>query len=189
MEVDHQIVWVTTLSPDARSLAWCQADLDKILTGVTVTPTAPAAPAPPDPGPAAPDSPPPAGGATVTIAGLVGTWGVGGGATITGGQSSFFSEWYTVKADGSYTYSFQGRANNHTIRETGAGKLTFAGDLLVFEGTREGTRQHMKLHLIDFQAGKDGSGVLTLLDESYPTTPENIGLYKQAWIREPAKKK
>ena len=175
--IDRQEVWVTTLSPDVRALGWCAGDLDKVLTSATATPAAPA------------NTPAPPANVSITMADLVGKWGVGGGATITGGESSSFSEWYTFKADNSYTYSFQGRVNNHTIRETGSGTLAFAGDLLVFDGTREGVHQSMKQHLIDFQAAKDGSAVLTLLYDSYPATAENIAAYKRLWIREAAQKK
>lgn len=146
------------------------------------------------------NTPPPApapGAATINLSDLVGKWGNNGASTLSyvdgdgnysGSSTAFFGEWYTFKADGTYTMSFQGRANNHTIRETGTGKVTFSGDLLIFDGTREGAHSTMKLRLLGFQTAKDGTAVLTLLDAEYPLTEGNIGLYKQAWIRVPEKK-
>lgn len=153
----------------------------------------------PAPAPAEAPAPAPATGAvTIHLSDLVGKWGNNGASTLSyvdadgnysGSSTAFFGEWYTFKADGSYTMSFQGRANNHTIRETGAGRVTFSGDLLIFEGTREGAPSMMKLRLLGFQTAKDGTAVLTLLDAQYPLTEGNIGLYKEAWIRDPENKK
>jgi hypothetical protein len=185
-----QTVTLITLATNATALAWCRGDLDALVKDIQVTATD--APAPP---PASDTAP--AKGVTVRLADLVGKWGNNGAATTSyvdsagnysGTSSTFFGEFYTIKADGSYTYSFQGRANNHTIRESGTGKIAFSGDLIVITGTRADTKFSKKYHLINYQAGKDGTAVLTLLDEAYPATAGNIGLYKEAWIKNPPQK-
>ncbi|MEO8024835.1 MAG: hypothetical protein ABI823_00095 [Bryobacteraceae bacterium] len=128
---------------------------------------------------------------TIHVADLAGEWRHGASSVAdyvnrsTGAFSStstvFYGETYEIAADGRYTYRFQGRANNHTVREGSSGVVEMGGEFVVFRDI-PGTRVR-KYRFINYQPAIGGSTVLTLLPSDYPVNSSNLGLYGEQWVR------
>jgi hypothetical protein len=121
---------------------------------------------------------------TITIADLVGTWDQGAGSvqtyidSNTGNYSRtdtvFYSEHYSIKADGTFEYKFTGRSNNHTTRESDSGIVILSGGsiILKFNG-----RSAYRYQFISFMTQPNGSAILTLVPLG-----ANDKLYDADWM-------
>ncbi|HET9987286.1 MAG TPA: hypothetical protein VFQ65_02180 [Kofleriaceae bacterium] len=197
VELGAQVVPVLVYSQNRAMLKTMQPDTDKMLASLQL-----AAPAP-GPGPApvpAPTQPAPATSGprmltTITLADLAGSWSThdqavttyvdGSTGAYSGTMATSTQDWFQIKADGSYTRTFQGLANGHVVRETGKGTITLAPDAIVFT---EAGREYRRFHFLQFAIDADGTAHWQLLDAQYPITQPNIGLYAEKWVRAVVKK-
>lgn len=210
-----QITTLVVFTADATSARSYQEDIDGVMTSIRFPTTAPSAPAPasPAPGDAAPA---PAKGkpvikTSITIADLVGTWGVGDSSTTTyvdsssgayrGTESVFYGESYAVSANGAFTYKFVGASGGigaHVVKEADSGTIGFSGDFVVlaFKGQR-GTR---KMHFVSYFTEPNGTTHLVLVPENYKLDaasianncgprggPINHCISGDSWVRAPSK--
>ena len=120
---------------------------------------------------------------SITIADLVGDWSDSGGANVVtyvhsgsgsyaGTDATFSTGWYTIKSDGSFTQKFQGRTDNHTVREVSSGTFTLSGGNIIVNYTGGDRRTSMKYQFVAYMTLPNGGAVLTLiyLGESTPYT-------------------
>ncbi|MBZ5525693.1 MAG: hypothetical protein LAP21_26015 [Acidobacteriia bacterium] len=134
--------------------------------------------------------------ATVSVADLVGDWKYGDASVVSyvnstsgsyaGTSTTFSGEFYTIAADGRYTYNFQGMTGGHIVREKSAGIVEFSGEFVVFH-EKPGNKLK-RFHFISYEQGLGGGTLLTLLPESYEVSSSNIAMYAARFAREPAKK-
>ena len=149
---------------------------------------------------------------SISMADLAGTWSEGGANVISyvhpgtgnygGTDTTFFSSWYTIKPDGSFTNSFQGRTANHTVRETSSGTITLSGGYIIVKFTGGESRGTYKYQFIAYMVLPNGGAVLTLIhvadnDAGYsPDAQIQVCGHAHAyitcgpgieWIRKPAK--
>ncbi len=133
---------------------------------------------------------------TITLADLIGDWKFGDASVVSyvnsttgtyaGSSTTFSGEFYTVTADGHYTYNFQGGTGGTFIREKSAGVVEFAGEFIVFH--EKPTNKLTRFHFIAYEQGLGGGTLLTLLPESYEVTPSNVALYASRFARDRPKK-
>ncbi|MGH8500328.1 MAG: hypothetical protein ACRERV_16195, partial [Methylococcales bacterium] len=110
---------------------------------------------------------------SITMDDLAGIWSEGGANVISyvhpgtgnygGTDTTFFSEWYTIKANGTFTSSFQGRTANHTVRETSSGTITLDGGYIIVKYTGGESRGTYKYQFIAYMVLPNGGAVLTLI--------------------------
>jgi len=107
---------------------------------------------------------------TITVADLAGFWKSGLVTSIdyysNSGQYQSNSltavnYGYTIAANGSYTYNFNGLVNNRATNDDDAGVIELGGGFLTFKG-RKYTRRH---RFVNLQQALDGSTVLTLFPD------------------------
>jgi hypothetical protein len=133
---------------------------------------------------------------TVSVADLVGDWKYGDASVVSyvnsstgnyaGTSTAFTGEFYTISADGRYTYSFQGMSGGHIIREKSAGVVEFSGEFIVFH--EKPSNKLLRYHFIAYEQGLGGATLLTLLPEAYQVSSSTIGMYAARFAREPIKK-
>lgn len=134
--------------------------------------------------------------ATVSVADLVGNWKYGDASVVSyvssttgnyaGTSTTFTGEFYTITADGRYTYNFQGMTGGHIVREKSAGVVEFSGEFVVFH--EKPSNKLLRYRFISYEQGLSGATLLTLLPESYPVNSSNIAMYAARFVREPVKK-
>jgi len=195
VEVGAQVVPVLLYSQNRAMLKALQADTDKMLASLQVAAPIPAAAPTPAAAPAAPATSGARMLTTVTLADLAGSWSThdqavttyvdGSTGAYSGTMATSTQDWFQIKADGTYTRSFQGLANGHVVRETGKGAITLAPDAIVFT---EAGREYRRFHFLQFAIDADGTAHWQLLDAQYPITKPNIGLYAEKWVRAVVKK-
>ena len=110
---------------------------------------------------------------SITMADLAGTWSEGGANVISyvhpgtgnygGTDTTFFSEWYTIKPDGSFTSSFQGRTANHTVREKSSGTIILDGGYIIVKPTGGDRIISTRYQFIAYMVLPNGAAVLTLI--------------------------
>ena len=107
---------------------------------------------------------------TITTADLSGKWEIGG-ASVTSyfnsssgnyssTDTSFFGEWYTIRADGSFDSNFQGRTSNHTVREADSGTILLDGGIIIFKFKQKPAKRYQ---FVAYMEHPNGAAVLTLL--------------------------
>ena len=111
---------------------------------------------------------------SITMADLAGIWDNGGAAVTTyvnsssgnysGTDTTFFTENYSIKPDGSFTHSFQGRTSNHTVRETSTGTFSISdGCIWVTVTGGEGKGSRTRYQFVSFMTLPNGGAVLTMI--------------------------
>jgi hypothetical protein len=106
---------------------------------------------------------------TITLADLAGKWQIGG-ANVTsyfnssGNYSStdttFFGEWYTIRANGTFDSQFQGRTSNHTVRESDSGTIVLDGGTVTFKFKQKAA---MRYQFVAYMDAPKGGAVLSLI--------------------------
>lgn len=88
---------------------------------------------------------------------------------------------YTIRTDGTYTYSMAGMNNRWMIPEQGTGNVEVKDGLITL---RPGATKCMaSYHVISCLSGVDGSTVLTLLQDTYEPSTASINSYAEKWVR------
>lgn len=105
----------------------------------------------------------------ITMADLAGNWDIGAGSVLTYVDSysgdyshtstTFYGEQYVIKADGSFTYKFTGRANNITVREADSGNVILSGGFITFKFKERAIR---RFQFISFMTQPNGASILSL---------------------------
>ncbi len=149
---------------------------------------------------------------SITMNDLAGNWSEGGANVISyvnpssgnygGTDTTFFSDYYAIKADGTFESRFQGRTANHTVRETSTGTITLSGGYISLKYTGGENRGTYKYQFISYMVLPNGGAVLTLIhvgenDAGYsPDALIQVCGHAHAyitcgpgieWIRKPAK--
>jgi hypothetical protein len=107
---------------------------------------------------------------TITMADLVGKWELGG-ASVTSyinsssgnyssTDTSFFGQWYTIRANGTYESQFQGRTSNQTVRESDSGTIILDGGFVIIKSTKNPA---LRNQFVAFMVQPDGAAILSLL--------------------------
>jgi hypothetical protein len=125
---------------------------------------------------------------SITMADLVGTWDQGAASVTTyvdsssgnysGTDTTFYTENYTIKPDGTFDHRFQGRTSNHTVREASGGTITLSGGYVIVKfttGERKGSTY--RYQFIAFMTLPNGGAVLTLIhvgDNDNGYNPEQL---------------
>ncbi|MBZ5533126.1 MAG: hypothetical protein LAO20_16975 [Acidobacteriia bacterium] len=179
LETGKSFVPVVVLAPNRSVLDALQETLRAVIGSIRVAPLM-----------AAPIK------ATVSVADLVGDWKYGDASVVSyvnsttgsyaGTSTTFSGEFYTITADGRYTYNFQGMTGGHIVREKSAGMLEFSGEFIVFH--EKPSNKLKRYRFISYEQGLGGGTLLTLLPESYEVSSSNIAMYAARFAREPAKK-
>lgn len=133
---------------------------------------------------------------TVSTADLVGDWRYGDASVVNyvntttgayvGSSTTFSGEYYTIAADGRYSFSFQGMSGGRVIRDKAEGVVEFSGEFIVFH--EKPSDRLTRYRFIAYEQGLAGGTLLTLLAEAYPVTSANIALYGSRFAREPLKR-
>jgi hypothetical protein len=105
---------------------------------------------------------------TITMADLAGTWEIGGASvqqyvsssTQSYSSVSFGRTKYTVRANGTYESSFQGRASNTTIRESDSGAIVLDGGFITMKSRQNPA---MRYQFVAFMNQANGAAVLSLI--------------------------
>ena len=149
---------------------------------------------------------------SITLNDLAGNWSEGGANVISyvnpssgnygGTDTTFFSDYYAIKADGTFESRFQGRTANHTVRETSTGTITLSGGYIYLKYTGGENRGTYKYQFVAYMVLPNGGAVLTLIhvgenDAGYsPDALIQVCGHAHAyitcgpgieWIRKPAK--
>ncbi|MEP7075964.1 MAG: hypothetical protein ABI878_09145 [Acidobacteriota bacterium] len=124
---------------------------------------------------------------SITMADLVGTWDNGGASVTTyvnsasgnysGTDTSFFTENYTIRSDGTFTSSFQGRTSNHTVREKASGIISLSGPYINIKFTGGERSGNYKYQFVAYMTPPNGGAVLTFIhiaDNDTGYTPERL---------------
>jgi hypothetical protein len=133
---------------------------------------------------------------TITIPDLVGDWKYGDASVVSyvssatgnyaGTSTTFTGEFYTITADGRYTYNFQGMTGGHIVREKSAGVVEFGGEFVIFH--EKPSNRLKRYRFVSCEQGLSGAWLLTLLPEAYEVSSSNIAMYAARFVREPGKK-
>ncbi|MGH7782483.1 MAG: hypothetical protein ACREO5_01370 [Candidatus Binatia bacterium] len=120
---------------------------------------------------------------TITLADLAGKWEIGG-ASVTSyfssssgnyssTDTSFFGEWYTIHADGTFNSSFQGRTSNHTVRESDTGMVVLSGGTVTFKYDHKAA---MRYQFVAYMDEPKGAAILTMIHigDSSPFDAEGL---------------
>jgi hypothetical protein len=111
---------------------------------------------------------------SITMADLVGTWDNGAASVTTyvdsssgnyaGTDTTFFTENYTIKPDGTFDHRFQGRTGNHTVREVASGTITLSGAYILVKFTAgESKGSVYKYQFVAFMTLPNGGAVLSII--------------------------
>ncbi|MEP7074752.1 MAG: hypothetical protein ABI878_02995 [Acidobacteriota bacterium] len=124
---------------------------------------------------------------SITMADLVGTWDNGGASVTTyvdsssgnysGTDTSFFTENYTIKSDGTFEHRFQGRASNHTVREVDGGTVALSGGYITLKFTAGERHGSYRYQFVSYMTLPNGGAVLTFIhigDNDKGYTPEQL---------------
>ena len=121
---------------------------------------------------------------SITMADLAGTWDHGAGGVTTyvdsgsgnyaGTDTTFYSESYTIRANGTFDHRFAGRTANHTVRETATGTITLSGGTITVKYTSGSTYRYQ---FISFMELANGGAVLSLVQIG-----QNDPLYDGNWL-------
>jgi len=121
---------------------------------------------------------------SITMADLVGTWDQGAASVTTYVDSSsgdyshtdttFYSESYTIKPDGTFDHRFQGRTANHTVREADSGTIVLSGGNILVKFDRGTTYRYQ---FISFMTLPNNGALLSLVHIG-----ENENLYGPDWM-------
>jgi len=133
---------------------------------------------------------------TIGVADLVGDWKTGGASVVSyvngstgtyaGTSVTFAGDYYSIAADGRYSYRFQGLSSGSVIRAAAAGTVEFGGEWVVFH--ERPSDKLTRYRFVSYEQGLTGATLMTLLPEAYPITGSNIALYAARFVREaPAK--
>jgi hypothetical protein len=111
---------------------------------------------------------------SITIADLVGTWDSGAASVTTyvdsssgnyaGTDTTFYTENYAIKPDGTFAHRFQGRTGNHTVREVDSGTITLSGGDVIVKftgGNRKGSTY--RYQFVAFMTLPNGGAVLSII--------------------------
>ena len=134
--------------------------------------------------------------ATIGIPDLVGDWKYGDASVVSyvssatgnysGTSAVFTGEFYTITADGRFTYNFQGMSGGHIVREKAAGVVEFGGEFVIFH--EKPSNKLKRYRFVSCEQGLSGAWLLTLLPESYEVNSSNIAMYAARFVREPGNK-
>lgn len=105
---------------------------------------------------------------SITLADLAGKWQIGGanvmsyfsGGNFSHTDTTFFGEWYTIRADGTFDSKFQGRTGNTTIREADSGTIILNGGTVTFKYKQ---KPAMRYQFVAYMSQPNGAAVLTLI--------------------------
>jgi hypothetical protein len=132
----------------------------------------------------------------IDVADLVGDWKTGDASVVSyvngstgtyaGTSVSFAGDYYSITADGRYSYRFQGLSSGSVVRAAAAGTVEFSGEMVVFHERPSG--KLTRYRFVSYEQGLTGATLMTLLPEAYPVTGSNIALYAARFVRDaPAK--
>ncbi len=150
---------------------------------------------------------------SITMADLAGDWSDSGGANVVtyvhsgtgsyaGSDATFSTGWYAIKSDGSFTQKFQGRTDNHSVREVSSGTFTLSGEYIIVSYTGGERRTTSKYQFVAYMTLPNGGAVLSLIylgADGKPYTPEALIEVcghahafitcgpGEVWVRKPAK--
>ncbi len=133
---------------------------------------------------------------TIGVADLVGDWKTGGASVVSyvngstgtyaGTSVTFAGDYYSIAADGRYSYRFQGLSSGSVVRAAAAGTVEFSGEWVVFH--ERPSDKLTRYRFVSYEQGLTGATLMTLLPEAYAVTGSNIALYAARFVREaPAK--
>jgi hypothetical protein len=124
---------------------------------------------------------------SITMADLVGTWDQGAASVTTyvdsssgnyaGTDTTFYTENYTIKSDGTFDHRFQGRTANHTVREVNSGTITLSGDYIIVKFTTGERSATYRYQFIALMTLPNGGAVLSLIhigDNDKGYNPEQL---------------
>jgi len=132
----------------------------------------------------------------IEVADMVGDWKTGNASVVSyvsgstgnyaGTSVTFAGDYYSIAADGRYSYKFQGLSSGSVVRAAATGTVEFSGDLVVFH--ERPSDKLTRFRFVSYEQGLTGATLMTLLPEAYPVTASNIALYAARFVREaPAK--
>ncbi len=129
---------------------------------------------------------------TIGVADMVGDWKTGGASVVSyvngstgtyaGTAVTFAGDYYSITADGRYSYRFQGLSSGSVIRAAAEGTVEFSGNLVVFHERQ--TDKRTAYRFVSYEQGLTGATLMTLLPEAYPVTGLNIALYAARFVRD-----
>ena len=120
---------------------------------------------------------------TITLADLAGKWEVGGASVLSyfssssGNYSStdttFFGEWYTIRANGTFDSNLQGRTGNHTVRESDTGTVILSGGTVTFKYDHKAA---LRYQFVAYMDEPKGAAILTMIHvgDSAPFDAEGL---------------
>ena len=125
---------------------------------------------------------------SITMADLAGNWSESGAANVVtyvnsgsgnyaGSDATFSTGWYAIKPDGSFTQKFQGRTDNHTVREVSSGTFTLSGEYIIVTYTGGDRRTTSKYQFVAYMTLPNGGAVLSLIylgADGKPYTPQAL---------------
>jgi hypothetical protein len=111
---------------------------------------------------------------SITMADLVGTWDNGAASVTTyvnsssgsysGTDTTFYTENYTIRPNGTFEHRFQGRTGNHTVREVDSGNINLSGGYVVVNFTGGESRGvTYRYQFVAFMTMPNGGAVLSLI--------------------------
>ena len=132
----------------------------------------------------------------IEVADMVGDWKTGNASVVSyvngstgnyaGTSVTFAGDYYSIAADGRYSYKFQGLSSGSVVRAAAAGTVEFSSDLVVFH--ERPSDKLTRFRFVSYEQGLTGATLMTLLPDAYPVTGSNIALYAARFVREaPAK--
>ena len=132
----------------------------------------------------------------IEVADMVGDWKTGNASVVSyvngstgnyaGTSVTFAGDYYSIAADGRYSYKFQGLSSGSVVRAAAAGTVEFSSDLVVFH--ERPSDKLTRFRFVSYEQGLTGATLMTLLPDAYPVTGSNIALYAARFVRDaPAK--
>jgi hypothetical protein len=110
---------------------------------------------------------------SITMADLAGTWDNGAAGVTTyvdsstgnyaGTDTTFFTENYAIKPDGTFEHRFQGRTGNHTVREVESGNITLSGGDIIVNFTSGDRRSTYRYQFVAYMTLPNGGAVLSMI--------------------------
>jgi hypothetical protein len=99
-----------------------------------------------------------------------------------GTSVTFAGDYYSIAADGRYSYKFQGLSSGSVVRAAATGTVEFSGDLVVFH--ERPSDKLTRFRFVSYEQGLTGATLMTLLPDAYPVTGSNIALYASRFVRD-----
>jgi len=128
----------------------------------------------------------------IEVADMVGDWKTGNASVVSyvngstgnyaGTSVTFAGDYYSIAADGRYSYKFQGLSSGSVIRAAATGTVEFSGDLVVFH--ERPSDKLTRFRFVSYEQGLTGATLMTLLPDAYPVTGSNIALYASRFVRD-----